>query len=68
MHVCDWQIGVILVIIANGGQLPYAASFKKQKNNNVTMLIARFDLDSSAFRWRHRVESEAAVIPVICCS
>lgn len=30
MHVCDWQIGVILVIIANGGQLPYAASFLKK--------------------------------------
>lgn len=67
MHVCDWQIGVILVIIANGGQLPYAASFFFLRTN-VIVLRAGFDLDSSAFRRRHHVESEAAVIPVICCS
>lgn len=67
MHVCDWQIAVVLVIIANGGRLPYAASFFK-KNLNVTVLRARFDWDSSALRCRHHVECEAAVIPVICCS
>lgn len=54
MQLCDWQIGVILVITANGRPTSKCRQFFFFLN--VTVFRTRFDSNSSEFRFCHRVD------------